>query len=183
MNRRNIVIRLGVASLALAVLAAGCSQSGDESGVGSGTAVPLSGGTASASLGLGAGGATTTQMSVQEQSPGSSAVIPATTRGCGGIVRLGCVPRGSNGGTTTTVVVSLPSVEAKVGVVLSERVVESIDVAIDACADLYDLGCGEAVRDVCFQLRSGSGFEEPVSSSGGGIVLAEDDQFDICDFS
>ena len=158
-------MRLATIALTIAVLAAGCSQS--EDGASDGSVSVTS--TSRTSL------VTVTPRSLGAESTAASSSLAArgtTTSLAPGVVSA------SETATTTTTTTSVPSVEA--GVVLSEGVVESIDFAVGACADLYDLECGEAVRDVCFQLRSGSGFEQPVSSSSGGVVLAEDDQFDVC---
>ena len=172
MNKGNIVIRLGVASMALAVLAAGCSQSEDgvsdgsgsgarSSAAGSSSAAPLSPASenAATSTSLPVLDTTTSQAPAEEEPSGSSATVPTTTRGCGGIVRMGCLPRGSNGETpaTTTTVASLSPVAAEV--VLSDEVVGLVDFAAEACGDLLEFRCAVALEDVCFQLRSDSGFE------------------------
>ena len=172
MNKGSIVIRLVVVVVALAVLAVGCSQS--EDGASDGSASTTS--TSWTSLD------TVTPRSLDTESTTASSSLAArdtTTSQAPGVVS-GSASEIATTTTTTTTTTSVPFVEAKMGVVLSEGVVGSIDVAVGACADLYDLRCGAAVRDVCFQLRSGSGFEQLVSSSGGGVVLAEDDQFDVC---
>ena len=163
--------RLAAIALAIAVLAAGCSQSEDGVSDGSGSATSTSG-TSLVTVTLRSLGAESTA------ARSSLAARDTTTSLAPGVVSGSASETATT--TTTTVAVSVPSVEAKAGVVLSEEVLESIDVAVGACGDLYDLGCGAAVRDVCFQLRSGGGFEQPAGSSGGGVVLAEDDRFDVC---
>lgn len=154
-------MRLATIALAIAVFAVGCSQSEDGVSDGSGSATSTSRTsltTATPRL-LDTESTSATQVSVQEQLPGSSATVPTTARECGGIVRMGCLPRGSNGETpaTTTTVASLSPVEAEV--VLSDEVVGLVDFAAEACGDLFEFRCAVALEDVCFQLRSDSGFE------------------------
>lgn len=153
---RRTTSRLAIIGLAVVVFAAGCSQSGDDSGVGSGTAVPLSSGAASASSGLGAGGATTTQTSVQEQSPSSNAAM-----------------------TTTAVSEPLFAGERNA---LSGRVVELVDFAVGVCGDLLELRCARALWDACMQVRIelGSMLELRISASVGEIVEIDDLRDDIC---
>ena len=123
-NRR-VIVRLGVIITALAVLAAGCSQSEDGASDGSESATSTS-------------------------------------------------PAGLSSATTTS-----PS-SAVVEDSLSDEAIRLIDVGVDACGDLLELECAGAVRNICFQLRSDSGLEQSVRGSGGGVILTEDEQSDIC---
>lgn len=152
--------RLAIIGIAVVVFAAGCPQSGDESSVGSGTAVPLSSRTASASSGLDAGGATTTQVPIHEQSPSSSA------------------------GTTTAATATAASepLFAGEGSALSGRVVELVDFAVGVCADLYELRCARALWDVCMQLRIelSSVFVLSIDISTSEIIEIDDLRDDIC---
>ena len=151
-NRRAIS-RWGVVITALAVLAAGCSQSEDGASDGSEPATSsFPAGLSSAAPPV-AESTTTTQASVEEEPPSS----------------------GSEAATTTT---SLPPAEAEVA--LSDEAIRLIDVGVDACGDLLQFRCAGAVMDICFQLRSDSALEQSVRRSGDGIILSEDEQSDIC---
>ena len=140
--KRRAITRLGVVVVALAVLAAGCSQSEDGVSEGSGPAASSSLAGLSSAAPPSAESTTTTQASVEEELPGSGSEI-----------------------ATTTTSLSPAVVEGA----LSDEMVGLIDVAVDACADLLEFKCAGAVRDICFQLRSGD-----------DVTLSEDEQFDIC---
>ena len=129
-SNRLLVCRWGVVVVALAVLAAGCSQSEDGASEGSetessnslpslGPFFPVSPATEDT---------TTTQMFVEEK--------PSVS--------------GSEIATTTTSLVP-----AVVEGALSDEMVGLIDVAVDVCTDLLEFKCAGAVRDICFHLRSG----------------------------
>ena len=150
---RRTIVRWGVVITALAVLAAGCSQSEDGVSQGSPPVASTSPAGLSSPPPPAAESTTTTQASVQEGSPSSSSEIAMTTT-------------------------SLPPAEAVVA--LSDEALGLIDFAVDACVDLLELGCARAVSDVCLQLRSDSGIEQSVRRSGGDAILSEDEQSDIC---
>ena len=137
---RRAISRWGVIITALAVLAAGCSQSEDGVSQGSTPATSTSPAGLSSTAPPAAKSTTTTQAAVEEESSGSEIA-------------------------TTTTSLSPAVVEGA----LSDEVVGLIDVGIDACGDLLELRCAGAVRDICFQLRSGD-----------DVILSEDEQFDIC---
>ena len=151
--KRQLIFRWGVVVVALAVLAAGCSQS--EDGVSDGAEPAIS--TSPAGLGSAAPpaaeGTTTTQASVEEEPSGSGSEIASTTTSLSPVVVEGS---------------------------LSDEAIRLIDVGVDACGDLLELRCAGAVRDICFQLRSDSGSQQSVRGSGGDVILAEDEQSDIC---
>ena len=126
----------------MAVLAAGCSQSEDGVSEGSEPAASSSLAGLSSAAPPAAESTTTTQASIEEEPSGS----------------------GSEIATTTTSLVPAVVEDA-----LSAEMMGLIDVAVDACADLLEFKCAGAVRDICFQLRSGD-----------DVILSEDEQFDIC---
>ena len=153
--KRQIISRWGVVVVALAVLAAGCSQSEDGASEGSEPATSSSqtslgsaalsspaAENAATSTSLSALATTTTQAPVEEEASGSGSEIAATTTSLSPAVVEGA---------------------------LSDEMVGLIDVAVDVCTDLLEFKCAGAVRDICFHLRSGD-----------DVVLSEDDQFDIC---
>ena len=148
--------------VALAVLAAGCSQSEDGASDGSEPAASSSqAGTSQAGLGSAAPpppaaeSTTTTQASVQEGSPSSSSEIA----------------------TTTT---SLPT--ADWGNALSGRVVELVDAGVDVCADLYEMRCARAFWDACMQVRIelGSILELQINISASEIEEIDDLRYNVC---
>ena len=168
MNKGNIVIRLGVASMALAVLAASCSQSedgvsdGSRSGAGSSpaglsSAAPLSPASenAAASTSLPLLDTTTSQALAEEEPSGSGSEIAAA-------------------------ITSLPTADA--GNALSGRVVELIEAGMDACADLYEMRCARAFWDACMQLRIelGSVLESGIGVSTSEIVEIDDLRGNVC---
>ena len=158
---KQIILRLGVIAVTLAVLAAGCSQSEDGVSDGSGSeagtspaglssVAPLSPASenAATSTSLPVMDTTTSQAPAEEEPSGSSAAMPTTT------------------------VASLSPVEAEV--VLSDEVVGLVDFAAEACGDLLEFRCAVALEDICFQLRSDSGFE-PLLRRVGNVTFATDD--------
>ena len=147
------ISRWGVVVTALAVLAAGCSQSEDGASDGSEPAASSSQASLSSADPPVAESTTTTQASVEEEPPDSVSEIATTTTSL---------------------------VPAVVEGALSDEVVSLINVGVDACGDLLELRCAEAVRDICFQLRSDSGIQQSVRRPGGDAILAEDEQSDIC---
>ena len=152
---RLLVCRFVMVFIALAVMATGCSQSGDgvsdESEFDASTSLTsLNSVTPPSSV---AEHVTSTQVSVQDKSSSSSSEI-----------------------ATTTTSLSLAVVEGS----LSDEAIRLIDVGVDACGNLLELGCAEAVRDICFQLRSDLSIQQSVRRSGGDVILFEDEQSDIC---
>ena len=159
-TKRQLISRWGVVVVALAVLAAGCSQSEDGVSDGSEPATSSSqAGTSQAGLGSAAPAppiaesTTTTQASVEEE------------------------PSGSEIATTTT---SLPT--ADWGNALSGRVVELVDAGVDVCADLYEMRCARALWDACMQLRIelGSILRLRIDISTSEIIEIDDLRADIC---
>ena len=164
--QRRAITRWGVIITALAVLAAGCSQSEDGVSDVSGSATSTSPASLSSAASLSPAventatstslselSTTTTQASVEEEPSGSGSEI-----------------------TTTTTSLSPAVVEGS----LSDEAIRLIDVATDACADLLELRCADAMRDVCFQLRYDLGSEQPVERSDDNTILTESEQSDIC---
>ena len=155
--KRQLISRWGVVVIALAVLAAGCSQSEDRVSDGAEPAA------SSSQAGLGsaapappfAESTTTTQASVEEKPSGS----------------------GSEIATTTT---SLP--DSGVESALSGRVVELVDAGVDVCADLYEMRCARALWDACMQVRIelGSILRLRIDISTSEIVEIDDLRADIC---
>ena len=155
--KRQLISRWGVVVVALAVLAAGCSQSEDRVSDGAEPAA------SSSQAGLGsaapappfAESTTTTQASVEEKPSGS----------------------GSEIATTTT---SLP--DSGVESALSGRVVELVDAGVDVCADLYEMRCARALWDACMQVRIelGSILRLRIDISTSEIVEIDDLRADIC---
>ena len=151
-NRRAIV-RWGVVIAALAVLAAGCSQS--ENTV-SNEAEPA---TSSSQAGLSsaappAAESTTTTQASEEPSDSGSETAATTT--------------------------SLPDSGAESA--LSGRVVELVEAGVDACADLYEMRCARALWDACMQVRIelGSILESGIDVATSEIVEIDDLRADIC---
>ena len=139
--KRRAIVRWGVVITALAVLATGCSQSEDgASDVSEPAASSSQTGTSLTGLSSAAPptteSTTTTQAAVEEEPPDS----------------------GSEIATTTT---SLPPAEAEVPLpdeavvegALSDEALGLIDVAADACADLYEFRCGRVLWDACAVLQ------------------------------
>ena len=153
--KRQLIFRWGVVVVALAVLAAGCSQS--EDGVSDGAEPAIS--TSPAGLGStappAAEGTTTTQASVEERSPSASSGIAATTT-------------------------SLP--DSGVESALSGRVVELVEAGMDACADLYEMRCARAFWDACMQVRIelGSILESGIDVSQSEIIEIDDLRDNVC---
>ena len=152
---RQIIVRFMVVVVALAVLAAGCSQSEDGASEGSEPAASTShaGLSSAAPSSPAAESTTTTQASVEEELPTSSSEI-----------------------ATTTTSLSPAVVESS----LSDEAIRLIDVGVDACGDLLELECAGAVKDICFQLRSDLSIQQSVRKSGHDVILSEDEQSDIC---
>ena len=159
-TKRQLISRWGVVVVALAVLAAGCSQSEDGVSDGSEPATSSSqAGTSQTGLGSAAPAppiaesTTTTQASVEEE------------------------PSGSEIATTTT---SLPT--ADWGNALSGRVVELVDAGVDVCADLYEMRCARALWDACMQVRIelGSILRLRIDISTSEIIEIDDLRSDIC---
>ena len=126
--KRQLISRWGVVVVALAVLAAGCSQSEDGASEGSEPAASTSqtGLSSAAPPSPAAESTTTTQASVEEELQGSRSGIA----------------------TATTLLSS-----AEGGNALSGRVVELIEAGVDVCADLYEMRCARALWDACMQVR------------------------------
>ena len=125
---RLLISRWGVVVVALAVLAAGCSQSEDGASEGSEPTASTSqtGLSSAAPPSPAAESTTTTQASVEEELQGSRSGIA----------------------TATTLLSS-----AEGGYALSGRVVELVDAGVDVCADLYEMRCARALWDACMQVR------------------------------
>lgn len=155
--KRQLISRWGVVVVALAVLAAGCSQSEDAvpNGSGSATSTSPAGLSSAAPPSPVAESTTTTQASVEEESSGS----------------------GSEIATTTT---SLPSTEERTA--LSGRVVELVEAGMDACADLYEMRCARALWDACMQVRIelGSILESGIGVSTSEIIEIDDLRDNVC---
>ena len=127
---RLLISRWGVVVVALAVLAAGCSQSEDGVSDGSESATNTSQTSLSSAASPSSVSESTasTQASVEEELPSSSSEI-----------------------ATTTTSLSPAIVEGS----LSDEAIRLIDIGVDACGDLLEFRCAGAVRDICFHLRSG----------------------------
>ena len=152
---RLLVSRWGVVVVALAVLAAGCSQSENGASDGSEPETSTSQAGLSSVAPPAAESTTTTQASVEEEPPDS----------------------GSEAATTTT---SLTA--ADWGNALSGRVVELVDAGMDVCADLYEMRCARALWDACMQVRIelGSILRLRIDISTSEIVEIDDLRSDIC---
>ena len=144
---RRAITRWGVVITALAVLAAGCSQSEDgvSDGSESETSSSLSGLSSAAPLSpVGENTATSTSLSELGTITTQASEEPSGS--------------GLEIATTTT---SLPPAEAEeplpdkavVESALSEEALSLIDVGVDACADLYEFRCGRVLWDACAVLH------------------------------
>ena len=164
--KRQLISRWGVVLVALAVLAAGCSQS--EDGVSDGAEPATS--TSQATLGSVTAPLPSAESTVPSTLPSSLAT--ATTQ-----VPVQEEPSGSEIATTTT---SLP--DSGVGSALSGRVVELVDAGVDACADLYEMRCARAFWDACMQLRIelGSILELQINISASEIEEIDDLRYNVC---
>ena len=152
---RQLISHWGVVVVALAVLAAGCSQSEDGASDGSEPAASSSPAGLSSAAPPAAESTTTTQASVEEEPPDSGSEIASTTT-------------------------SLP--DSGAGSALSGRVAELVEVGIDACVDLYELRCARALWDACMQVRIelGSILRLRIDISTSEIVEIDDLRDDIC---
>ena len=141
--------------VALAVLAAGCSQSEDAVPNGSGSATSTSPAGLSSAAPPAAESTTTTQVSVEEELPGSSSGIATATTSLSS-------PDGGNA--------------------LSGRVVELVDAGVDVCADLYEMKCARALWDACMQVRIelGSILELQINISTSEIDEIDDLRYNLC---
>ena len=163
---RQLVYRWGVVIVALAVLAAGCSQSEDGVSQGStpATSTSLTGLSSAAPLSPAEEG-TATSTSLSEL---GTATTQASEE-----------PSGSGSEIATTTTSLSPAV---VEGALSDEVVGLIDVAVDACADLLEFKCAEATAKACLDLRIDFGviLEEDDEVSEPDIVALADTRGDIC---
>ena len=154
---RLLVCRFGMVFVALAVLAAGCSQSENGASEGSEPAASSSqaGLSSAAPSSPAAESTTTTQASVEEELQGSSSGIA----------------------TATTLLSS-----ADGGNALSGRVVELIEAGMDACADLYEMRCARALWDACMQVRIelGSILESRIDVSTSETIEIDDLRDNVC---
>ena len=154
---RRAISRWGVVITALAVLAAGCSQSedvvSDESG--STTSSSQTGFSSAAPPSPTAESTTTTQVSVEEELQGSNSGIATATTSLSS-------PDGGNA--------------------LSGRVVELVEAGMDACADLYEMKCARALWDACMQVRIelGSILESGIGVSTSEIIEIDDLRDNVC---
>ena len=150
---KRAITRWGVIITALAVLAAGCSQSEDAVSDGTEPATSSSQTGLSSAAQPVAESTTTTQASVEEE-PSSSEIA-----------------------TTTT---SLPT--ADWGNALSGRVVELVEAGVDVCADLYEMRCARAFWDACMQVRIelGSILELQINISASEIEEIDDLRYNVC---
>ena len=150
---RLLVSRWGVVIVALAVLAAGCSQSEDAVSDGSEPAIS----TSQAGLGSVAAPAveSTTNTQASEEPSGSGSEIASTTT-------------------------SLP--DSGVESALSGRVVELVEAGMDVCADLYEMRCARAFWDACMQVRIelGSILESGIDVSQSEIIEIDDLRDNVC---
>lgn len=174
-TRKQMIFRLGIASLVLAVLAAGCSQSGGEISVGSDASTRPSVSAVSVSSVLVPESTTTTQVSVASLNSIAETTTTATAT----------TTTAATTTTTTTALLSPSDVEDALSEkenALSDRAVELVDLAVGVCGDLLELGCARALWDACMQVRIELGrlLELQVSVSVSEIVEIDNLRDDIC---